>query len=230
MPPLLDARLILDSPALRGERDRVTRSVLREAKNSVADATKGLERDLEAATKAAVPGKLWRAWKSEVFPRGPGIAREPVGTVFVNGGARSVGAITFFTRPGRIKGGHGQFLAIPTPEAGSKGRRRDLTPDEWEARTGLKLRFAMWGGKPALVAEGLINARSGTFRRITKGRTKADERRGYQRGVQTVKIFSLVPNVDFKNAFAVDPMIRRRGRMMADDFERRLRGSNDRRG
>jgi hypothetical protein len=223
VPGILDPRLILDSPQLRAEQDRVSRFMLNAAKNAVADATKGLERELEAITRDAAGGRLWRAWKSEVYPR-TGIAREPSGSVFVNGGPRSRGAIEFFSRPGRIKSKSGRFLAVPTPAAGSQGRRRNLTPEEWEARNGEKLRFVYRRGRPSLlVAEGLLNARTGTYRRWTTRRTKVDERRGFRRGVTTVVIFVLIPQVAFANRFAIDPVIRKWGRNLVEDFGRRAR-------
>jgi hypothetical protein len=224
MPPrILDLDLILDSPQLRAEQDRVSRFMLNAGKNAVAEATKGLERELEALTREAAGGRLWRAWKSEVFPRN-GIAREPVGSVFVNGGARSRGAIEYFSRPGRIKSKSGRFLAIPTPAAGSKGRKRDLTPEEWEARTGETLRFVYRRGRPSLlVAEGMLNGRTGTYRRWTRARSKADERRGFRRGATSVVIFVLIPQVAFANRFAVDPVIQKWGRHLVEDFGRRAR-------
>jgi hypothetical protein len=180
----IQASLVFDTPALRAARDRVTRSVLADARESVAEVTRALEKELEGLTRLAVKGKLWRAWKSDVFPSKGRIAREPTGTVYVNGGNRSVGAMTFFSQRGRIKGRAGQWLAIPTEAAGSRGRQRDLTPGEWEDRNGQKLRL-IYGknGRPGrLVAQGTTNKRTGSYRAITRRRTAADERRGYMRG------------------------------------------------
>ena len=207
---MIQAALTLDGKAALAEADRITRAALNAAKDGLSDATKGLERDLEELTRAAVPGRLWRAWKSEVFPKGKKAARNPVGTVFVNGGSRSLGAITFWTRPGRIAGKSGQWLAIPLPAAGARGRGRDLTPGEWERRTGKRLRFVYRGGQRSalLVADmGTTNVRTGAFRPITRGRTKADVRRGFLRGEQTVPIFVLVPQVAFGNRVAVAPAV-----------------------
>lgn len=218
-----DLDLILDSPRLRAEKERLARFVLTAAKNAVGEATKGLERELEAVTKNAAGGRLWRAWASNVFPK-TGLAREPSGSVYVKGGARSTGAMTFFSRSGRIKAKSGRFLAIPTPAAGSKGRGRNLTPAEWEARTGEKLRFVYRRSGPSLlVAEGVLNTRSGTYRRLTGRRSKADERRGFRRGVTTIVIFVLIPQVAFANRFAIEPIVEEWGRRLVADFEQRVR-------
>lgn len=220
--PILDARLILDSPQLRAEEDRVIRFVLGAAKGSVAENTRGLELDLEALTREAVPGRLWRAWKSEVFPKGAKLARDPVGAVFVNGGDRSQGAIAFFSRPGSIRGRDGGFLAIPTAAAGSRGRRRDLTPEEWERRTGQKLRFVYRPNAPSLLV--LDDAVLSGKRQI--GRKNSARRIAAGRGSATVVIFVLIPMVAFANKFAVEPAVRRRGARLGPDFVERVRSGS----
>lgn len=221
---MIEVDLKLDVPSLRATDDGIVRRVLRAGKDAVSDATRRLERDLEDATRASVPGRLWRAWKSDVFPSGSAIAQSPAGQVYVNGRARSQGAMDFFTKPGRIVGSYGQWLAIPTPAAGSRGRQRDLTPGQWEKITGIRLRFVYRRGKPGLLVAdmGTTSARSGSFRPITRKRTKADEKRGYVRGAQTVPIFILVPYVPFANSVAIEPMIRAAGTRMIEDFDKRL--------
>lgn len=218
MAGLIDA-LTIDRVELEAEADRLTRAILRAAKSTIADATKGLERELEGVTRGAVPGRLWRAWKSDVFPKGAGIARSPVGTVFVNGGARSRGAIDYFTKPGRITPRSGRFLAVPTPAAGSRGRARDLTPEQWERRTGAKLRFVYRRGKPSLLVldEAVLSGKKQI------GRLNSARRRASGRGNTTVVIFILIPQVAFANRVAIDPIARRWGGSIGDDFAARVR-------
>ncbi len=217
---VLDADLTLDIAQLRGASDRITRRFLRAGKETVSEGTKRLERDLEALTRGAVPGNLWRAWGSQVYPKGAALARNPAGEVFVTGGARAKGAMTFWSSSGRIKGKSDQWLAIPTEAAGPRGRARDLTPGEWERRNGQRLRFVYRGGRRSalLVAEGTTNARSGGYRPITRARTAADQRRGFLRGAQTVVIFVLVPIVAFKNAIAVEPVVEKARARIGPDF------------
>lgn len=215
---LLHSDLVLDAPSLRAARERITRGVLGAAKRAVTRATREVEQALEGATREAAPGRLWRAWKSDVFPRGSAIAREPAGIVFINGGLRSRGAIEFMTRPGRIRGKSGQFLAIPTPAAGSRGRGRVLTPADWERRTGQKLRFVYRRNKPSLlVAEGNVTARSGRFRQLTARQQQTGRR------AATIVVFILVPQVSFANRFAIDPIVRRVGGRLDNYFTTELR-------
>lgn len=199
----------IDGASLIAERDRITRGTLRAGKEAVADATKWLERSLEEVTRNGVPGKLWRAWASEVYPKGNKIARDPAGEVFINGRLRTKAAMAFWTQPGRIRGKRDQWLAIPLPAAGSRGRGRNLTPGEWEAATGQRLRFVYRGARRSalLVAEGTTNGRTGSYRSITRKRTAADVRRGYLRGAQSIPIFVLVPTVAFANTVSIEPLL-----------------------
>lgn len=233
----VDLSLDLDLDSLHGAEDAVIRRVLTAASRTIQRITRDLELDLEQVTKAAVPGRLWRAWTSEVAPKPGRIAREPAGWVRLNSKryssgqvTRTYGAMDFFSRPGSIKGSRGQYLAIPTKAAGSTGRARDLSPSDWERMTGVKLRLVKSqerGGRGRvglLVADmGTTNARSGTFRPITRKRTAADEKRGYQRGAQTVVIFVLVEFVPFANRFSTQPSFRRAEDRLRGEFEAVLR-------
>jgi hypothetical protein len=196
------ADLTLDGGKLTADADRLVRSYLTAGTQAIATVTKRLERKLETATQAAVPGRLWRAWQSSTYPKS-GPAQDPVGTIWLKGGARTRGAVAFWTQPGAIRGKSGQFLAIPLPAAGSRGRARNLTPGEWERAHGVKLKFIYRRGRASLlVAENAVLsgrkqvARPNTPRRIAAGRANT-----------TVPIFVLLPMVKFRNAFAIDPLV-----------------------
>jgi hypothetical protein len=197
-----DVSLTFDATKLERDSAQVVRRYLVAGRDAVADATKGLERALEGATRGAVPGQLWRAWKSDVYPR-RGPARDPVGTVFVNGGTRSRGAITFWTQPGAVRGKAGQYLAIPLPAAGSRGRGRSLSPGDWERRTGQRLRFVYRPGRASLlVADQAVLSGKG---QIARGNTA--KRIAAGRGSATVPIFVLLKVVPFRNAVAIEPLV-----------------------
>lgn len=203
----------IDGALLDRDADRLVRRYLTAGTTAVSRATKNLERDLEAATRAATPGKLWRAWASESFPRN-GPARNPVGEVFVNGGSRTRGALTYWTQPGSTRARGGGFIAVPLPAAGSRGRLRELTPAEWEARTGIKLRPVFRPGRaPLLVADQAVLsgrlriARPNTARRIAAGR-----------GSATVAIFVLLPEQRFRNAVAIGPLASRAEGQLVSEY------------
>lgn len=215
--------LSIDTGSLKASREAMMRRMLAAGTNAIRSTTRELERDLEALVRDAVPGNLWRALKSDAFPE-RGIARNPVGTVYVNGGPRTKGAYSFFTQPGRIVGKDGFYLAIPTAAAGSRGRNRNLTPGEWERRTGIRLRFVYRPGRASLLVadEGTLNGRTGAFRPITRKRTAADERRGFTRGATTTPIFVLLPSVQFANRVALQPVIDAAGARLGSEVVRRM--------
>lgn len=199
--------LQFDFTPTRQARERIQTAYLRAERQAVTEITREAEQALEAATASAGLGRLARAWTSRIYPRG-GLAKNPVGFIFPKGGTRTTGAVRSYTRGASIRGTRGQFLAIPTPAAGSRGRGRNLTPGEWEARTGQRLRFVYRPGRPSLlVAEGVANARSGRFRPITRRRTKADERLGTFRGTQTIVIFVLLPVVNVRSRVSIESVL-----------------------
>ena len=199
----------IDGAAIDRDADRVVRRYLTAGTTAVSRTTKSLERNLEAATRAAVPGRLWRAWGSDTFPK-KGPAKNPVGQVFVNGGNRTRGALTFWTQPGEIRAkiGAGGYLAVPLHSAGSRGRLRDLTPGEWERNNGQRLVFIYRQGKPSILAAvGTKNGRTGTFRPLTKTRTGRGRAGSSALEDAVVPILVLLPMVRFRNAVAIEPMV-----------------------
>ena len=216
---MIEAKLEIDRSALAISVDAGVRLVLTLARQSVAEQTRGLEKDLEGITRVAVRGRLYRAWQSEVYPNG--ISRVPTGVVWVNGDDRSQGAIKFFTESGRVTQKEGAFFAIPTPEAGPRGRRRDLTPRQWALRTGLKLRFVYQSDGPSwLVIDNAV--RSGKAG-IAKGNTA--RRRAKGRKDETIIIFKLIPHFDKQNRFSIKPLVQRREKRLADDFQQKISNS-----
>lgn len=204
--------LVFDYDAIARQGDAIVRRYLSDGTAAVAAATKRLERRLEAATSSAVPGNLYKAWASEVRPRS-GPAREPAGNVFMKGGARTKGAIAFWTEPGAIRGKSEQYLAVPLPAAGPRGKDRWLTPGEWERAHGVRLRFVYRANRPSLlVADGAqLKGRSRLADRASPGRRASGR-------TATIPIFVLLPQVRFRNAFAVEPIVADAQGDLVDDF------------
>lgn len=216
------ADLSFDFGHLDRESERLVRGYLTAGTRAVAGATKRLERNLEAATLSAAGGNLWRAWQSSTYPRS-GPARDPTGIIWLKGGERTRGAITFWTQPGAVRGKGGQYLAIPLPSAGSRGRARNLTPGDWErAHPGVRLQFVYRQGKPSLLVAvgGTTNARTGAFRGLTAGRSSKGRGGANPLATAAVPIFVLIPVVQFRNAFAIEPMVRQAEQELVTDFLR----------
>lgn len=217
------ADIFIDRKALDAEIDRLTRGHLKAAGIAIDETTRDYEKRLEAATRSVSKGNLWRAWASDVQPRKGRIAREPAGFIYVNGRTRTRSAIDYLTKSGRVAASDGGPVAIPLPAAGPRNRGNNfmLTPDEWQRRTGVTLRLLARPGKPALlVADGTLNARSGTYRKITRQRTAADERRGFVRGQTTIPIFILLNPRDFRARFSIAQVMAGAGADLATAFVR----------
>lgn len=212
MPGLFDA-LTIDFAKLEADKKRIATAILKASRAAVEETTREAEKALEAATRAVRPGKLWRAWTSQVYPEKGTLAKSPAGVIRLNGKrfndngriSRTYGAIDFITTTGRIKNTRARYLAIPLPAAGSRGRLRDLTPEEWERRTGIKLRFVPGNGsrKPMLVADDAILSGKA---RIARGNTARRLKAG--RGNATVPIFILMPSVAYDQKFSVETIVR----------------------
>ena len=196
----------------------LTAAVTRQA---VADVTKGAERALEAETRAKVDGKLWRAWKSDIYPEAGQLAKNPAGEISLNGGARTKGAMTAYARGATIRGRQGQYLAIPLPAAGVRqtGRgKNSLTPAEWERRTGRRLRLIYRRTEPSLlVADDVVLGKNG------RGVRQASKRRIAQgREVLTVPIFILVPEVTIGKRFSIENTLKPFEERLARELNLRL--------
>lgn len=214
----------IDKRVADGAGKDVVEKVLRAGRSSVEDATRRLEKDLEDLTRRSVRGRAWRAWKSKVFPRDGELAYEPVGNVFVNGDRRSQGMMSYWTQPGINRARSGRWLAIPTEAAGSRGKARDLTPEEWQQRTGIKLSFVATGrGTAVLMAQGILAANgSGVLRQATAARRARDAIAGRGRKVQSVPVFVLVPAQRHADRVGIESAVARAERRLIEDFGTRI--------
>lgn len=159
------------------------------------------EKAVTRAMSAAASG-LKNDWRLQVLGAGlgPRMARTirsavyPKATDSLNAAAmvwtNAPTPISAFDQGAVIRSKNGFYLAIPTDAAGSQGvGRKRITPLGWERRTGLRLRFVYRRGAPSLlVAESRLNSKG----RATASRSKTG------RGVATVPIFILVPQVNLR--------------------------------
>lgn len=190
--------------------------IYRAATRSVRLATRALEQDLEAQTRAATKGNAWRAWKSEVYPRGDTPAKDPTGEVFGNGGRRTQGLIEYWSLPGTNRAVGNKYLAVPLAAALGTSLGRTISPREWEGRFRAKLRPLFRPGKvPLLVADGALGA--GGFNLPDKAAAK---RRGGQKlsATQTIAVFALIEEQPHANRVSIGSATERATRKLAGDF------------
>ncbi len=159
------------------------------------EASADLKTDLRRQiTSAGLGERLARTWRSEVYPRG----QKSIGAAgFVWSKAPDI--VRAFDQGAVIRSKRGLFLAIPTALAGRLGRsiggaREKITPQGWERRTGLKLRFVYRRGAPSLLVVDDV--------RITKGGrvvANVSRRKGVvsprKSGGSVAIVFILVPQV-----------------------------------
>lgn len=101
-----------------------------------------------------------------------------------------------------IRSGNGFWLAIPLPAAGRLPGNARMTPLAFERRTGLRLRFVYRRGRPSLlVAEGRVSSAG----RAVRSRSKTG------RGLATVPVFVLVPQVKLAKRLDVERLARAAG-------------------
>ena len=103
-----------------------------------------------------------------------------------------------------IRSSRGLFLAIPTAAAGKSGQsavasREKITPEGWQRRTGLKLRFVYRRGRPSLLVAD--DARINTRGLAARNRRKT--------GQASVIVFILVPQVALKKRLDVESAAKR---------------------
>ena len=159
---------------------------IRAGEKAVSTATRAAGTSLKDVWRAQITGaglgqRLSRTIRSAQYPKGqPSL--NAAALVWSN--APDI-VIAHDTGP-LIRSKTGFWLTIPLPAAGRGRRGGRITPGEWERRTGLRLRFVYRPRGPSLlVAEGRLNKTG----RAVASRSKTG------RGVTTVPIFLLVPQV-----------------------------------
>lgn len=163
----------------------------------VGEAAEGLKTELRTQiTNAGLGARLARTWRSETFPKGQNSIRA-AGLVW----SKAPGIIRIYEDGATIRSTKGFFLAIPTAAAGRFGDGgRKITPGGWERRTGQRLRFVYRRHAASLLVADNMRARTGKRGGYARA-SAAAVRSG--RGLVTVPIFILVPQVTFRKRLDV---------------------------
>jgi hypothetical protein len=164
----------------------------RAVKRTMSIAGKGLQQDWRSQIIGAGLGsKLPRTIRAYTYP-----VREDslnAAALVYSNAPKIIGA---FDRGVLIRSNDGFWLAIPTPEAGTRGLGRErITPGGWERRTGIRLRFVYRRNNLSLLVAD--SARINTRGRAALNRRKA-RKDGMRTGDVTVPIFILVPQAQLR--------------------------------
>lgn len=177
-----------------------------------------MKQELEAAERAVTAGVseaasgLQTAWRGQITGAalGQGLANSIRKKLYPTSGASIRAAavvysnaskvVDAFDRGALIRAKNGFWLAIPTAAAGKKGvGNKRITPGGWEQRTGQRLRFIYRRSQPSLlVAETRLNSKGMAV--ASKSKTG--------RGLATVPIFMLVPQVKLPKRLSLEGPVR----------------------
>ncbi len=190
--------------AIRGDLRKIMKEELAAAETAVTsgvrDATNGLKSDLRQQTAGSGLGQgVANAWRAKFYPTGKSI--KAAGFVY----SKAPNIIYAFNFGVKIRSGRGVFLAIPTaaaPKRGDDGKR--INPANFpEGRFG-KLRFVFRPGRVSLLVADDLRARTG--KRGGFARASETARRS-GRGVTTVVMFTLVPQVSLRKRLDIDSVV-----------------------
>jgi hypothetical protein len=167
---------------------RMNREILAGEK-AVSTAIAGVAKDVKDEWRGQITGaglgrRLANTVRSQVYPKG-----EPSLRAAALIWLKAPKILSAFEQGVTIRAREGVWLAIPLPAAGKSSRGGRITPAEFEQRRGLRLRFVYRRGKASLlVAEGRLGSRG----------TVAASKSKTGRGVATVPVFALVPQVKLR--------------------------------
>lgn len=187
--------------ALEGSLTKIMGQELHAAERAVMlgvrQATGGLKLELrEQVLQAGLGRKLANTWRGNVYPKG-GTSLNAAGFVF----SKAPQVIGAFGTGVVIHSRKGAYLAIPTEAAGKAAMGKRITPSLWEQAHGQRLRFVYRRGAASLLVADNMRARRGKRGGFSKASASA-LRRG--RGLTTVPMFFLVPQVSIKKRFDID--------------------------
>ena len=168
---------------------------IKAGEKAVTAATREAGTTLKTAWRGQITGaglgqRLARTIRSEQYPKG-----QPSLNAAALVWSKAPKIINAHDTGPLIRSRNGFWLAIPTESAGKSRRGGRITPEQWEQRSGLRLRFVYRRTGPSLlVAEGRLN----------KGGRAVASRSKTGRGLTTVPIFLLVPQVKLPKRLDLD--------------------------
>ena len=186
--------------ALSGDLDQMLADEVRIAEQvvtqSIREAIDGLKTELRNQITGAGLGKrLANTWRGEVYPKGQ-MSIKAAGLVY----SRAPEVVGAHSHGATIRSKDGFWLAIPLPAAGKGPRGKRMTPGLWEKLRGQRLRFIYRRGKPSLLVAENQRARQGQRGGFSVVSQKAQ---ATGRGLVTVPMFLLVPQVTLKKKFDI---------------------------
>jgi len=187
--------------ALQGDLKKIMADEVRSAEKAVTggvrQATDGMKLELRGQiTGAGLGQKLGNTWRGQVYPKG-GLSINAAGYVW----SKAPTIVRAFGSGAVIRSSRGFYLAIPTAAAGKSAMGKRITPGLWEQAHGQRLRFVYRRGGASLLVADNMRAKTGKCGGFAAASASA-LRTG--RGLTTVPIFILVPQVTLRKRFDID--------------------------
>jgi hypothetical protein len=183
--------------ALEGNLQRFIREELKTAERAVTqgvrEATDGLKLSMrQQVTSAGLGQRMANTWRGNVYPKGQDSLRA-AGLVFT----RASKVMAVFEDGTVIRSKDGWWLAIPTPNAPKRGvGGKRINPSNFPEHRFGPLRFVYRRGGPSLLVVDNVRASYSRQSAQLRGFRKAsDSARQSGRGLTTVVMFWLVPQV-----------------------------------
>ncbi|MDP2206886.1 MAG: DUF6441 family protein [Alphaproteobacteria bacterium] len=173
----------------------------------VSETTDGLKMAMRRqVTNAGLGQRMANTWRGDVYPKGKNSIRA-AGVVYT----RASRIMEGFERAAVIRSKDGWWLAIPTPNAPKRGvGGKRINPSNFPEHRYGRLRFVYRRNGPSLLV--VENARASYNRKTGElhGFRKASEKAvNTGRGLTTVVMFWLVPQVQLKRLITFDAEARR---------------------
>ena len=188
--------------AIRGDLKKIMKEETAAAEKAVTlgvvAASNGLKAELRTqVTRAGLGEKMARTWKLRRYPSS-GFSLGTAGLVY----ADMPQVIRAFNDGVTITNAKGAFLAIPTPAAPKRGvGGKRINPDNFPEHSLGRLRFIYRKGAPSLLVVENLRASTGKrggYRKASESALKSG------RGITTVVMFILLPQVTLKKRLDVD--------------------------
>jgi len=158
--------------------------------------TEELKQDLRQEVVGAGLGRrLANTWQDKKYPFGQKTSLNASGWIY----SKAPEIIRAHSEGTTIRAQNGTYLAIPTDNVPKRGfdRRKRATPSNWNSSKFGELRFVpRRNGPPLLVVDGARFTKSGRVGKQLKNPRKKSG--GFKKGVATIPMFTLVPQVSLR--------------------------------
>ena len=184
--------------AIKGDLDKFLKEEIKNGKKASTQAVRTAANRLKLKQRQKLANnrmsrRLQNTWRADVYPQGGKTSFRAAANVYT----KAPHIMEGLEKGSLIKSSNGMFLAIPTPQAPKLGKdRKKISPSNFPEHKFGRLRFVYRRGGPSLLvvdnAAVSYSQKRGSFGRV---RTASKRARSTSKGLSTVVMFILVPQV-----------------------------------